>query len=65
LSVSPLAFTAIVLLVAALVIWVARDVSARPELTGGQKALWIVGALLAPVLVALLYLLVGRRSRRA
>lgn len=65
---------ALALLTLALVLWTVIDVARRPrwQLTGGQKAMWIIGSIVGWVLVwpiaavtALIYLLVLRRRLNA
>jgi len=65
---------ALALITLALVLWTVVDVARRPrwQLTGGQKAMWIIGSIVGWVLVwpvaavtALIYLLVLRRRLNA
>ena len=65
---------ALALLTLVLVLWTVVDVARRPrwQLTGGQKAMWIIGSIVGWVLVwpvaavtALIYLLVLRRRLNA
>ena len=65
---------ALALVTLALVLWTVVDVARRPrwQLTGGQKAMWIIGSIVGWVLVwpvaavtALVYLFVLRRRLNA
>ena len=57
----PITFALMLVLSLALWLWVTVDVRGRADLSGPAKRRWIVAAFVFPVLVSVLYLVVGRR----